>query len=62
MLIKGVDKLITKTTHHAINMYRIGTSQLRSLPDFIIIGAQKGGTTFLYDILRYFASSSTTLK
>src|SRR5258706_3897640 len=28
--------------------YRISTSQLRLLPDFIIIGTQRGGTTSLY--------------
>jgi len=28
--------------------YRIGTSPIRLMPDFIIIGAQKGGTTSLY--------------
>jgi hypothetical protein len=30
------------------NLYRTATSSLRALPDFLIIGAQKGGTTSLY--------------
>ena len=30
------------------NLYRAATSSLRTLPDFLIIGAQKGGTTSLY--------------
>src|ERR1700736_1276370 len=32
----------------AREIYRTTTSPLRLLPDFIIIGAQKGGTTSLY--------------
>jgi hypothetical protein len=31
--------------------YRLATSRLRSLPDFIIVGAQKSGTTSLYKYL-----------
>jgi hypothetical protein len=30
------------------NLYRAATSSLRTLPDFLIIGTQKGGTTSLY--------------
>lgn len=30
------------------NLYRTATSSLRALPDFLIVGAQKGGTTSLY--------------
>lgn len=37
-----IAKLTTK------NVYRTATSALRALPDFLIIGAQKGGTTSLY--------------
>ncbi len=33
------------------NKFRIITSQLRGLPDFVIIGAQKSGTTSLYDFV-----------
>ncbi len=31
--------------------YRMLTGQIRLMPDFIIIGAQKGGTTSLYNLL-----------
>ena len=31
--------------------YRLWTGGMRLLPDFVIVGAQKGGTTFLYDLL-----------
>ncbi len=34
-----------------ITFYRNSTSQIRLMPDFIIIGAQKGGTTSLYNYL-----------
>ena len=33
------------------NKFRLITSPLRGLPDFVIIGAQKSGTTSLYDFL-----------
>ena len=33
------------------NKFRIITSYLRGLPDFVIIGAQKSGTTSLYDFV-----------
>ena len=33
------------------NKFRLITSPLRSLPDFVIIGAMKSGTTSLYDFL-----------
>jgi hypothetical protein len=36
------------TIRHA---YRLGTALMRTLPDFLIIGAQKCGTTFLYQLL-----------
>ena len=32
-------------------LYRITTSPIRSLPDFIIVGAQRAGTTSLYNYL-----------
>lgn len=32
-------------------LWRAATAPLRSLPDFLIIGAQKGGTTTLYETL-----------
>src|SRR5436305_2012500 len=31
--------------------YRVSTSWMRLMPDFIIIGVQKGGTTSLYNYL-----------
>jgi hypothetical protein len=31
--------------------YRRGTASLRALPDFLVIGTQKGGTTYLYKVL-----------
>src|SRR5689334_8975756 len=43
--------LLTGTASKTITFYRNSTSQLRLLPDFIIIGAQKGGTTSLYNYL-----------
>ena len=39
--------------HKDINLrYRLLTAQFRSLPDFIIIGAQKGGTSSLFSYLK----------
>jgi len=31
-----------------LGLYQIATSHLRIMPDFFILGAQKGGTTSLY--------------
>lgn len=39
------------TPREAVSADRIQTAHQRSLPDFIIIGAQKGGTTSLYRYL-----------
>lgn len=36
---------------HVLKAYRVLTSQTRSMPDFIIIGAQRCGTTSLYRYL-----------
>lgn len=33
---------------YALGLYQIATSPIRIIPDFMIIGAQKGGTTSLY--------------
>src|SRR2546421_10257710 len=41
----------TQTARQAVGFYRQLTSSLRLLPDFVIIGAQKGGTTSLYSYL-----------
>ncbi len=41
-------KSVRDTKHATKNLYRTATSPLRALPDFLIIGTQKGGTTSLY--------------
>ena len=44
---------------HAVyrqNKFRIITSYLRGLPDFVIIGAQKAGTTSLYNFITHHPS------
>lgn len=43
--------LLKRKIKQAGNFYRIQTGQMRSLPDFIVIGAQKCGTTSLYKYL-----------
>jgi sulfotransferase family protein len=42
-----VKKAYTATRH----LWRLTTAPVRTLPDFLIIGAQKCGTTFLYQLL-----------
>jgi hypothetical protein len=37
-----------RTVRH---LWRLATAPVRTLPDFLIIGAQKSGTTFLYQLL-----------
>jgi hypothetical protein len=44
---RRVKKAYTAARHH----WRLATAQVRTLPDFIIIGAQKCGTSFLYRLL-----------
>lgn len=46
-----MNTLISKIELKASETYRKATSSIRMKPDFIIIGAQKGGTTTLYDYL-----------
>lgn len=41
----------TKKAYTVRHIGRMGTARMRTLPDFVIIGAQKGGTTFLYQLL-----------
>jgi hypothetical protein len=41
----------TKKAYAARHTYRLGTALMRTLPDFLIIGAQKCGTSFLYQLL-----------
>ena len=54
---KKIRKLITshpKLNPYRIlktNLFRVITSPFRILPDFLIIGAAKSGTTTLYDLL-----------
>jgi hypothetical protein len=40
-----------KKAYTARHLWRLATAPVRTLPDFIIIGAQKCGTTFLYQLL-----------
>ena len=42
----------TKPIHDARQLVRRTTSRWRTLPDYLIIGAQKAGTTSLYDYLQ----------
>jgi hypothetical protein len=44
---RRVKKAYTATRHR----WRLATAPVRTLPDFLIIGAQKCGTTFLYQLL-----------
>src|SRR6266851_5277975 len=53
---------IQKVAENAANFYRALTSPIRLMPDFLIIGAQKSGTTSLYYYLvehPYIGQSST---
>jgi hypothetical protein len=40
-----------KRAYLARHLWRLTTAPVRALPDFVIIGAQKGGTSFLYQLL-----------
>jgi hypothetical protein len=40
-----------KKAYAARHRWRLATAPMRMLPDFLIIGAQKSGTTFLYQFL-----------
>jgi Sulfotransferase domain len=40
-----------KKAYTARHLWRLATAPVRTLPDFLIIGAQKSGTTFLYQLL-----------
>jgi hypothetical protein len=44
-------RLARSSLFDATVQWRARTGRLGLLPDFLIIGAQKGGTTFLYDLL-----------
>jgi hypothetical protein len=40
-----------RKAYTARHLWRLATAAVRTLPDFVIIGAQKCGTTFLYQLL-----------
>jgi len=42
---------VVDTLHSSLKLYRLSTNNIRLIPDFIIIGAQRGGTTSLYAYL-----------
>lgn len=46
-----IPKSLRDEIREVINSYRLMTSQYRSLPDFLIIGAQKSGTSSLFHYL-----------
>jgi Sulfotransferase domain len=46
-----VKRRVKKAYTAARHRWRLATAPVRTLPDFIIIGAQKCGTTFLYRLL-----------
>jgi Sulfotransferase domain len=46
-----VKRRVKKAYTAARHRWRLATAPVRTLPDFIIIGAQKCGTTFLYQLL-----------
>jgi hypothetical protein len=43
--------LLAQQRNDAKERYRLITSAIRTMPDFVIIGAQKAGTSFLYAVL-----------
>jgi Sulfotransferase domain len=54
VILDGIVKMPATTdtpTPFLEKLYRAGTSPLRLLPDFLIIGTQRGGTTSLYNYL-----------
>lgn len=54
-IIAGIKKYWGRYRKKATFAYRMATSRWRKLPDFIIIGAQKGGTTSLFYYLNQHA-------
>ncbi len=46
-----VKRLKKQVANWSVEPYRVSTSSLRPMPNFIIIGTQKGGTTSLYNYL-----------
>ncbi len=47
----AVDTLIRPCARHAVRALGVATSAARALPDFLIIGTKRGGTTSLYRYL-----------
>ena len=48
---------------YKLDKFRVITTRLRGLPDFVIIGAQKSGTTSLYDfVIKHPAIASASTK
>jgi len=50
-MIDLIKPLLARQFHNLQSSYRYATASARVLPNFIIIGAQKGGTTSLYEYL-----------
>jgi hypothetical protein len=46
-----VKRRVKKAYNTARHRWRLASAPVRTLPDFVIIGAQKCGTTFLYQLL-----------
>jgi hypothetical protein len=46
-----VKRRVKKTYTASRHLWRLATAPVRTLPDFVVIGAQKCGTTFLYQLL-----------
>jgi Sulfotransferase domain len=51
--IPRIPEPVRKVARNAIWTYGRATARWRPLPDFLVIGAQKGGTTALYAYLRW---------
>src|SRR5581483_2665386 len=43
--------LLVGITQSSMKAYRVVTNRMRLMPDFLIIGTQRGGTTSLYNYL-----------
>jgi hypothetical protein len=52
-LVPALPAPARKLLRGAFRTYGLATADLRSLPDFLILGAQKAGTTALYAYLRW---------
>ena len=52
-LVPGLPQPVRKVLRGAYRATGLATARLRPLPDFLILGAQKAGTTALYAYLRW---------